>query len=264
MSAVFDGEAIEAEKLMKRYGITLVCGLATVVAAPVTVQAEPGASLIEIADVDRDAVPTGTPAAFYVAFPNADRNEARRQVGGENVYAFVPLAFIPLTDTRVALVSTGANDCTGQACSGLNAVHYLDHPTGAPRYPYTLQGEWLDVGATGVVGNPAARWGWTKAIADNPVLFTEGGGVWQGRACGYAVLTELTPSGPVDIARFQTSFSDASADDGDAGVDGVITSAEQGRSFTVSYSGSVRFSETYRRGADGQFKLDGPSRVPAC
>ncbi|SPU46935.1 hypothetical protein [Brevundimonas diminuta] len=240
--------------------IAAVCLAAFAVAAALPASAQ---SLIEIQDVDRDNVIAGTPAAFGVAFPDAQRNEAVREIG-EDTYSFVPLAFIPLSDTRVALVSTGANECTGQACSGMNAVHYLDHDAGAPRYPYTLQGEWLDVGAAGVVGNPALRWGWTKAIAANPVLYTEAGGVWQGRGCGYAELTELTPSGPVRIARIQTYFSDASADDGEAGVDGVITAADQGRSFTVSYTGSASFKETYTRGADGQFRLDGQSRVPSC
>lgn len=220
-------------------------------------------SLIEIQDVDRDAVPAGTPAAFAVAFPDAQRNEAVREVG-EDSYSFVPLGFIPLTDTLVALVSTGANECMGQACTGLNAVHYLAHDAGTPRYPYSLQGEWLDVGAVGVVGNPALRWGWTRAIADSPVLYTEAGGVWQGRACGYALLTELTPSGPVDIARIPTSFSDASIEGGDPGVEGVITAADKGHSFTVSYTGSASFNEIYKRGADGQYRLDGKSRVTTC
>lgn len=239
----------------------LVAALAGGQAYAAQVSVEP--SLIEIQDVDRDSVPPGTPAAFDVAFPGAERNEAVREIG-EDTYSFVPLAFIPLSNTRVALVSTGANECTGQACSGMNTVHYLGHDAGAPQYPYSLQGEWLDVGATGVVGNPALRWGWTTAITNNPVLYTEAGGVWQGRACGQAMLTELTPDGPVEIANIQIYFSDSSAENGEMDVDGVIISADKGRSFTVSYSGSSRFTETYRRGADGRFKLDGRSQVPAC
>ncbi|MET4685270.1 hypothetical protein [Brevundimonas faecalis] len=241
----------------------IACGLAALVPAAAFAHSAPKSSLFEISDVDRDAVPAGTPAAFYVAFPNADRNEAARQVG-EDSFSFVPLAFIPLSDTRVALVSTGANDCTGQACSGLNAVHYLDHPAGEPRYPFTLSGEWLDVGAAGVVGNPAQRWGWTQAIADAPVLYTEAGGTWQGRSCGYAVLTELKEAGPVEIARIPVYFSDASSDEAAAEVEGTITAAEKGRSLTVSYRGSGAFDETYRRGPDGVFRLQGESRVPAC
>lgn len=238
--------------------LCLVALASSVVALPVSAQ-----SLIEIKDVDRDAVPAGTPAAFVVAFPDAQRNEAVREIG-DYTYVFVPLGFVPLSDTRVALVSTGGNECTAQACTGLNAVHYLSHDAGAPRYPYGLQGEWLDVGAAGVVGNPAMRWGWTRAIADNPVLYTESGGVWQGRACGYVLLTELTPSGPVDIARIPISFSEASIGSGDPGIEGVITTADKARSFTVSYSGAASFNETYKRGADGWYRLDSKSRVTTC
>lgn len=247
-------------KASKKTIITLcLAALASsVVVVPVSAQ-----SLIEIQAVDRDVVPAGTPAAFAVAFSDAQLNEAVREIG-EDTYSFVPLGFIPLSDTLVALVSTGANECTGQACTGLNAVHYLTHDAGAPRYPYRLQGEWLDVGATGVVGNPVLRWGWTRAIADSPVLYTEAGGVWQGRACGYALLTELTPSGPVDIASIPTSFSDASTEGGDPGVEGVITTADKGHSFTVSYTGSASFNEIYKRGADGLYRLDGKSRVTTC
>ena len=231
----------------------------SVFALPVSAQ-----SMIEIHDVDRDAVPAGTPAAFVVAFPDAERNEAVREIG-DYTYVFAPLGFVPLSDTRVALVSTGGNECTARACTGLNAVHYLTHDAGAPRYPFKLEGEWLDVGAAGGGrGNPAMRWGWTRAIADNPVLYTESGGVWQGRACGHVLLTELTPSGPVDIAGIPISFSDASTEGGDPGVEGAITTADKGRSFTVSYTGSASFNETYNRGADGQYRMDGKSRVTTC
>lgn len=248
--------AIKALVMAAVGAATLASGAA--LAQPAGVQ-----PLIETQDVDRDSVPAGTPAAFSVAFPNAERNAAEREIG-EDSYSFVPLAFIPLSDTVVALVSTGANECMGQACTGLNTVHYLSHDAGEPRYPYVLKGEWMDVGSVGVNGNPAALWGWTSAIADNPVLYTEAGGSWQGRSCGYAVLTELTPTGPVEIARLQTYFSDASTEDGDPGAEGVITAAEKGRSFTITYKGADTFSETYRRAADGQFRLDGKSRLPAC
>ena len=253
---------------MKFPGIAIACALSALVPGAISAQsASPqsasGVSLIQIREVDRDGVPAGTPAAFTAAFPNAQRNEAAKQVGEER-YTFVPLAFVPLSDTLVALVSTGSNDCTGQACSGLNAVHYLSHEPGKPRYPFEVKGEWLDVGAVGVVGNPALRWGWTDRIADAPVLYTEAGGTWQGRSCSYAVLTALTPSGPVQIARIPTAFSDASTEGGEAGMDGTITAAEKGTSFTVSYGGSRSFTETYRRGADGRFRLKGKSRVPSC
>lgn len=248
---------------MKFPGIAIACSLPALFPAALAAQSAPSSSLIDIREVDRDGVPAGTPAAFTAAFPGAQRNEAVKQVG-EDSYTFVPLAFVPLSDSLVALVSTGSNECIGQACSGLNAVHYLSHEPGKLRYPFAVKGEWLDLGAVGVVGNPALRWGWTDRIADAPVLYTEAGGTWQGRSCSYAVLTALTPAGPVQIARIPTGFSDAGTEGGEPGVDGTITAAEKGASFTVSYSGSRSFTETYRRGADGQYRLKGKSRVPSC
>ncbi|KAB0540364.1 hypothetical protein [Pseudochrobactrum saccharolyticum] len=247
---------------MRYRNITLICGLATFLTVPaVAVSAQP---LFEITAVNRDVVPAGVPAAFEVAFPKAARSEAKVTVGDDN-FLFVPLAFIPLSDTRVALVSTGANECTSQACSGLNAVHYLDHDAGEPRYPYTSQGEWLNVGMTGVVGNPADSWGWSADIADAPVLYTEGGGGGQGLFCSFGVLTELGASGPVEIARIPVAFSDARDEATAKEITGMITAAEKGKSITVSYkSGSENFQEVYKRGADGRFTLEGQSRVPSC
>lgn len=148
---------------------------------------------------------------------------------------FVPLALIPLPDGRKALVTTGASDCTGHVCSGINAVHYLRRAGGR----YAVDGEWLDVGAKGTFGNPASRWGWTAAITSAPVLYTEGGGVWQGYACAFATLTELAADGPVEIASIPVHYSNGgAARTGIVTLTGTIIAADQGRSFTVSYSGT--------------------------
>lgn len=246
---------------MKYRNIAFACSLSLLAAIPALAASEK--SLFNADDVNRDVVPAGTPAAFEVAFPNAQFSEAKRKIG-EDTFSFVPLAFIPLTDTQVALISTGANDCTSQACTGVNSVHYLEHSAGAPQYPYTLKGEWMDVGMSGVVGNPASRWGWSSDIADAPVLYTEAGGTWQGRSCTFAILTELTAAEPVEIARIPLHMSDASSEEKVISFDGEIISAEKGKSLTVSYSGSESFQEVYKRGADGRFQLEGKTRVPEC
>ena len=173
----------------------------------------------------------------------------------------MPLALIPLPDGNGALVSTGDNDCVGDACSGLNSIHYL----GRENARYEVDGEWIDVGASGAFGNPAMRWGWTDAIADAPVLYTEGGGVWQGYACFHAALTELTEAGPVEIASIPIHYSDGGAvDTGDIALSGEIAAAEKGRSFTVGYTGSRTFSEHYVRDEEGRYRVAGGTQVPAC
>ncbi|WP_196258156.1 hypothetical protein [Pelagibacterium limicola] len=224
--------------------------------------------LIDIADVNWDAVPAGTPEAFEAAFGENTRTgntrwyQAAREIDGETI-TFVPLALIPLPDGRTALVSTGGSSCTGQACSGVNSVHYLRREHAR----YEVDGEWLNVGATGTVGNPALRWGQTDAIADAPVLYTEGGGVWQGYACSYAALTHLTPAGPVEIASIPVYYSNEGAAEDGADVvtlNGHIVGAREGQSFTVRYSGTGSFNERYVRHADGSYHPVEPSRMPQC
>lgn len=217
-------------------------------------------ALFDVIDVNRDTVPPGTPEAFWTVFGPSPRNEAMREVDGQHII-YVPLALIPLPDGNVALVSTGANDCVGDACSGLNSIHYLRRENAR----YEVDGEWIDVGASGAFGNPAMRWGWTDAIADAPVLYTEGGGVWQGYACFHAALTELTEAGPVEIASIPIHYSDGGAvDTGDIALSGEIAAAEKGRSFTVGYTGSRTFSEHYVRDEEGRYRVAGGTQVPAC
>jgi len=232
---------------------------ATVVPAVARPAAQP---LFEVTDVNRDTVPAGTPEAFTAAFGHSPGNDYTREVDGTN-YLYVPLTQIPLPGGRVALISTGASACDGHACSGLNAIHYLQREAGTGRFK--VDGEWLDVGAAGTFGNPATGWGWTDAIADAPVLYTDGGGVWQGYACSYAELTELTPEGPVEIASIPSHYSNGGAvDTGATDLTGRITAAQKGRSFTVTYTGSATFSERYVRAADGRYTVSGQSRVPTC
>lgn len=252
---------------MKPLGVAFM--VLAVAAFPAGAEELAGQALFEITDVDRDAVPAGTPEAFEAAFGHKTQYEGKgrwyeltREVNGYNI-TFVPLTLIPLPDGRRALVTTGASDCTGQACSGSNVVHYLRRE-GAR---YKVDGEWFDVGASGTLGNPARRWGWTDAIAGAPVLYTEGGGVWQGHACSHASLTQLTPAGPVEIASVPVHYSNGGAADVEAEIvtlTGHITAVEKDRSFTVHYTGSRTFSERYVRGADGNYHLTGASQVPPC
>jgi len=245
----------------------LIATLVVVATVPVSAREPSRPPLFEVVDVDRDTVPAGTPEAFEAAFGRKTQYdgggrwyELTREVDGHDI-TFVPLTLISLPDGRKALITTGASDCTSHACSGVNAVHYLQRE-GAR---YQVDGEWLDVGASGTFGNPARRWGWTAAITGAPVLYTEGGGVWQGYACSAATLTELGAHGPVEIASIPIHYSNGGAvDTGTVTLTGTITAAEQGRSFTVSYAGSSQFDELYVRGADGRYRLEGDTKVPHC
>ncbi|MDJ0275895.1 hypothetical protein QLH51_03645 [Sphingomonas sp. 2R-10] len=217
-------------------------------------------ALFEIVDVDRDAVPAGTPAAFETVFAAPSiRTDAIRRIDGET-FTFVPLALIPISPTRVALVSTAANECTAPQCAGRTSVHYLDHDEGRPSYPYQAAGEWLDAGVKTTAGRPVARWGHTDAITAVPVLYTEAPTRAPGSACTMAVLTELAPAGPVEIARFPVRRGDG----GSAALAGRIVAAEKGRSFTLAYTGAQAFDETYVRGDGGRYRPVAASRVSGC
>lgn len=229
-------------------------------AATIHASAQEAKPLFPVADVDRDTVPAGTPEAFWAVFGESLRNEAVREVKGQKI-TFVPLTLVKLPGDVTALVSTGASDCEAHACAGLNSVHYLRRARDG--YDYVKAGEWLDVGVSGTWGNPAARWGVSDAITGTPVLYTQAGGTWQGYSCDVAVLTELGPKGPVEIARVPIYYSDASRDNGPT-LRGTISAAERGRSFTVSYAGSDGFSERYVRGTDGIYKLEGKTRMKTC
>lgn len=240
--------------------LIMAFALAASMALPVEAEASSKQALFVIFDVNRDTVPAGTPAAFEAAFGRSPRNEAVREVEGSAVL-FVPLTLIPFADGRVALVSTGSSECSGHACSGVNAVHYLQ----GDKARYSVDGEWMNVGASGTNGNPARRWGWSDAITGNPVLYTEGGGVWQGYACTYASLTELTPAGPVEIASIPVYYSSEGAlDAGGETLAGEIATAKKGRGFTVRYGGSRSFAEHYVRSADGRYAVPGGTKVPGC
>lgn len=236
--------------------------LARVTILPLVFTAFPASAqvLFPVTDVDRDTVPAGTPEAFAAVFGTSPKNEAERTVKGEKI-TFVPLTLIKLPGDVTALVSTGASACEAHACAGLNSLHYLRRDKDS--YRYVKAGEWLDVGMSGTWGNPAARWGTTDAITGTPVLYTEGGGTWQGYSCDVAVLTELGAKGPVEIARVPIYYSDASRDNGPT-LRGTITAAERGRSFTVSYAGSESFSERYVRGSDGTYKRYGATQMKTC
>lgn len=250
-----------SNRIMKRIGLRHLAIASLVLSAgAVPASAQEAAPLFPVTEVDRDTVPAGTPEAFWAVFGESPRNEAERTVKGEKI-TFVPLTLIRLPGDVTALVSTGVSDCEAHACAGLNSVHYLRRDkSGAD---YVKAGEWLDVGMSGTWGSPATRWGWTDAITGTPVLYTEGGGTWQGYSCAGAALTELGPKGPVEIARIPVYYSDTGSDNGST-LRGTITAAEQGRSFTVTYAGSETFSERYVRGTDGTYKLEGKTRMKTC
>lgn len=200
-------------------------------------------------------------AAFRAAFglPKGAEAEAEREIDGRS-YHFRPVA-IHLLDTNVGvLLSVGGYDEAGHGDGGLNAVHYLkSSPNG-----WVKQGEWMDVGAVGTVGNGATSWAFTRLLGRNPYLVTAGGGVWQGCAVSTAAVTELTPEGPVDRGSFTDSMSSgAGIGQTEQEFEGQIAAAVPDKSFTVAYTGTRSFKQQYVL-KDGKYEPVGKDQVPGC
>lgn len=185
--------------------------------------------------------------------------EAKRTID-DAVYHFRPVALHRIGPDLWVLLSTGSKKEPGHVDQGVNAVHYLRNAEGG----WQLIGEWLNLGSVGTVGNAATAWGFTAALGKNPYLITSGGGVWQGCAVSVAILTELTPSGPVDRSSFTDKMSSgAGLRQKNRAYDGVIVAAERDKSFTVAYTGTRAFRQNYIL-TQGRYELVGKDQVPGC
>lgn len=200
-------------------------------------------------------------AAFHTAFGLEKGAEpgAVREIDGAT-YHFRPVAIHTMANDVAVLLSVGSLDDAGHSESGVNAIHYLKpSPAG-----WVKQGEWIGPGATGTVGNGATSWAFTGLLGANPYLVTAGGGVWQGCMVSSAVVTELTPEGPVDRGGFTDAMSSgAGIGQTEQQYDGRIVAAVPGRSFTVGYTGTKAFKQQYVL-KDGKYELVGKDRVPGC
>lgn len=199
--------------------------------------------------------------AFRAAFglPKGAAAEAERVID-DRTYHFRPVAIHLLEDNTGVLLSVGGLDDAGHSDGGLNAIHYLkSSPNG-----WVKKGEWIDLGAVGTVGNGATSWAFTNLLGRNPYLVTEGGGVWQGCAIGSAVVTELTPDGPVDRGGFTDSMSSGAGEGQvEQSYDGQIAAAVPDKSFTVAYTGTRAFKQQYVL-KGGKYVAVGKDQVPGC
>ena len=83
-------------------------------------------------------------------------------------------------------------------------------------------------------------------------------------AIGTAVVTELTPDGPVNRGGFTDSMSSgAGIGQTEQTYDGQIVAAVPDKSFTVAYTGTRSFRQQYVL-KDGKYALVGKDQVPGC
>ncbi|WP_219237043.1 hypothetical protein [Stakelama flava] len=159
------------------------------------------------------------------------------------------------------LVSEGTAQDAAHASAGFISAIYLkqdgDGYTVAHRYPHAIE-----TGSFGEVG----EWKIRDDLLDLPVIEAKGGGTWQGYSCGYTDLVELTPQGPLTVARFQNAYSNKGAvtDDG-TNITGTIAQVTPGQAFTVHFTGSRSFDATYKL-INGKYALQGGDahRLDGC
>ncbi|MBV8686528.1 MAG: SHOCT domain-containing protein [Alphaproteobacteria bacterium] len=206
--------------------------------------------------------------AFEAAFGSRGaaslKVDANSEAGGESFLESVRYTPGRLVWTAFGpvLLSEGKVEDPSHASTGKIAVHYLK-PVGdrfevARAFPAGVV-----TGSSGTV----ARWSVSPRFSDWPMIVSEGGGMWQGYACSWAKLTEVTPQGPVDLATVPLSYDDTGAkgDEGDATtIEGRIINVDRNQSFDVVYKGSRSFSEHWVRSGSHYQVVGGKSQMETC
>ncbi|MBL0915317.1 MAG: hypothetical protein IBJ13_07315, partial [Sphingopyxis sp.] len=123
---------------------------------------------------------------------------------------------------------------------------------------------WGDCARCGNGGTAGQGWASPGVLGPNPYRVTGGGGVWEGCLISSAVVTELTPEGPVDRGSFTDAMSSgAGIGQTEQQYDGQIVAAVRGKSFTVGYTGTKAFKQQYVL-KGGKYALVGEEKVPGC
>ncbi|MEO5868017.1 MAG: hypothetical protein ABIS14_00385 [Sphingomonas sp.] len=162
-------------------------------------------------------------------------------------------------DTAFLITSSAVKDGC-HACSGSLGIYYLKADgarfavTG--KFPHAVEGQGF--------GAPPSGWSVSDRFGPSPVLYSEGGYTGQGYTCTSFDLTEFGADKPVKLVTVPIHYDNSDVGDGPAeSIDGKIASIEPGKSFTVHYSGSSAFDETYLRSPTG-FTLRGRTRMKTC
>jgi hypothetical protein len=190
----------------------------------------------------------------------APDDDADESDGIEDRVSFTPGRLL-WTGFGPVLISEGEVIEPGHVSAGRIAVHYL-REDGAK---FALVKDHLQAVVTGSFGR-VGEWRVMDDLMPHPVIYTTGGGTWQGYSCSWGILTELSPSGPREIGRFALSYSDDGAiEDGPTQtIEGALANIVKGRSFDIVYAGSKRFTEHYEL-KDRRFVLvGGKSRMETC
>lgn len=194
----------------------------------------------------------GARGEAVVAVPGDGADEDVRYAPGRLMWP----AFGPV------LLSEGKVQDPAHVSAGRIAIHYLK-PAGDRFEVVRAFPAGVVTGSSGQV----AQWSVSPRFSNWPVIVSEGGGTWQGYTCSWLKLTELRPSGPVELANVPLAYDDsgAKADETEAtSIEGKILNVVKNQSFDVVYSGGRAFSEHYVRSGDRYVVAGGASNMKTC
>ncbi len=194
-------------------------------------------------------------AAVAVAFKDG---RARTDEGGQR-YTFDDDKLVD-TPFGPVLISEGSVVDPGHASAGRIDIAYL-RPEGDG---FTLVRNYPAAAIAGSFGR-LSSWQVDDRFADMPTLRTEGGFTGQGITCSAVVLTELRPTGPVEMAQVPIGVDNTGSGlpGADDSVEGSFTDISRNQGFAVRYAGSKAFTDRWERKGD-RYVLIGPSQVPEC
>jgi hypothetical protein len=208
-------------------------------------------------------VPASSQSQSWSFGTQADASKAYRAAFGRQnettIGSYIYLAssskLIWMGQGKAVLVLAAANTNESHASSGTLAVVNLK-----------LVDEQLIVVKRSLVAGGGSTWGGapeftiSSKIGQQPVVYTEGGGTWQGCTSGVADLIELSSSGPHLLASFPAFYEPPEG----RGTKGKITNVRFGASFDVVYTGAKRFVDRYVRRGNKYVLVSGPSKAETC
>lgn len=194
-------------------------------------------------------------AAVAVAFKDG---RERTDEGGQR-YTFDDDKLVD-TPFGPVLISEGSVVDPGHASAGRIDIAYLR----AEGKSFALVRNYPAAAIAGSFGR-LSGWEVDDRFADMPTLRTEGGFTGQGITCSAVVLTELRPTGPVEMAQVPIGVDNTGSGlpNADDSVEGSFTDIRPNQGFAVRYSGSKAFIDRWERKGD-RYVLTGPSQVPEC
>ncbi|MFA5968899.1 MAG: hypothetical protein WC816_06610 [Sphingomonas sp.] len=199
--------------------------------------------------VDRQSTAQRLKAAETAAYPHGLALET-----AEGVHVVLDHGTLVDAPFGPVLVNQGSAPDGAHAESGYVAVNYL-RAQGAGFALVHAYPEAVRSGSFGQLGDMAV----SRQFSTLPVIYTQGGGAWQGYTCQWTSLTELQPGGPVELVSFMDSYDDAGGvSDGDdaISIEGKIADIVPGKSFRVHFSGTRTFDALYVRHGD-KYDLQG-------